>query len=315
MKTISYLTNIKSCLSSILISASRKVKKEMESLFIKYSTLDKKILKQMAIDNLKKNNSDVETLDDFRNIIKSLKEGKEIPNKLKSKYPQLGRYRINNLERTLNHCHIRVNGSFCSLLYCDSVFDEGILLLSVEEHPKDSRGYIKIVNKIPKNLSRSDINSTDTLFNVSELGQRQTIVFNGKKLTLKVYNDNKTITFYRGNNKFYLFHKINDRQVLFIELSLEDRKLLNLINPKYLKNTEIISKGIKEVSLSKIYDKHIEDNTLFIIINGNIENFDLSNPEHSFPSEIDMIFVPDKKSQKFLESLKRKLFKLVEKSF
>ena len=120
-----------------------------------------------------------------------------------------------------------------------------------------------------------------------------------KQLALKVYNKDRTVLFYRGNNQRYLFYKVNN-YYLYTELTKEDVKELNLKDNSFSRD--------KEIDISNILYSHAINQDLLISING-VQRF--ANEEEINSIETRIKFIPDNESDILFERLKlKKIFRI-----
>lgn len=299
MKKVLIIKSASSILFPFIESATQKILIEVKKLKPFYPKLNMIKLRNLAINNLKKTNSDVETLNDFIEINKSLKTNTDIPFHLQSKEPILTKnYNINGISTTVNHCHIHIERHLFSLLWLISPISGKVLIMLIDKHPKNNRGYSMLIKKLPSNVTQDMfVDMSDNTKNK----QRKTLLLNGKKLTLKIFSDSKNIEIYRGNNQFYILIKIKENYYIYTELSRKDRIELGLINPKNLSTTEL---KIQRKSLSDIIEFHLDTGDLYLLINGKSFKYDLSNSNYDYPSERDMILHIAKNSDRYLESLR-----------
>lgn len=226
-------------LSSIINKAEEKVRKEIIKL--QNDNIIGDDLFQIAIDNLKKKNPEVNTLNDFREYLyfwKNSNNYEDLPDRLKSKYPIIDGYKLDGKSTPLFHGHIYYLKEFYSIFWCKSNKDNSIILvLLLERHPKEnSQGYNKVKDKLPKKEKDMDFIKMDKSKNIegTSIGYRQSIQVyfrnNLKELKLNSISTNKNAVSYTLDNKIYLVFKINNSGKLenreqFLYISLDKSEL------------------------------------------------------------------------------------------
>ena len=312
--------NILPILSDILKSAYYKVNIEIDRL--KKIYLDSSLnLKEMAIKNLIKRNSDVQTLKDFEDLIAYLNgETATLPSLLKSDTPLLGFKNIYNKDRAIYHGHIRINGEFDSITWCESFQGNGMTILAIDKHPKDS--YKHLINKSKKNAETGGISVLDATNNLKKKSENQYHDRNKieiktknnrvKRLHAIAYDKTKTIMFYRGNNTHYLFYKIKNDLYIYCEISKSstDRLCLNLDKFGNLQR--------EPTDITDIFYNHALNDELYLIDNkGNQRK--LTENEFNIYIKSKIIFIPDDSSDLKFEKLKfqirRNFIKIKKKQF